>query len=151
MLESEIETARAKVRPMLSEAGITLGPDEVIEITDFGKGNFYELGLALIIRVAQEEYASKWLAVLPSQKCPNHYHEHIKETFFVIRGDVTIWVNGKEVRMLPGDRVTLTPRTWHSFQSASGAIIEEVTNRQFPDDSIFEDKTIERYVRVEKE
>ena len=32
---------------MSSEAGVTLGPDEEIEITDFGKGNFDEVGLAL--------------------------------------------------------------------------------------------------------
>jgi len=150
MLKTEIEAARAEVRRVLSEGGITLGPGEEIEITDFGKGNFHDVGLALIIRISEEEYASKWLVVFPNQECPNHYHERIKETFFLIRGDVTIWINGREVRMQPGDKVTLPPCTWHSFRSESGAIIEEVTNRQFPNDSIFEDKTIERYVRVQE-
>jgi len=37
------------------------------------------------------------------------------------------------------------------FTSRDGAVIEEVTNRQYPDDSIFEDRSIERYSIVEDE
>lgn len=149
MKHAEIEQAREKTRQILNDAEITLGPGHQIEITDFGKDDFQALGLALIIRVSEPEYASKWLVVFPGQTCPNHYHEKIKETFFIIKGEVTMWVDGKKLQMEPGDQITMEPGTWHEFISQGGAIIEEVTNRQYPDDSIFEDKEIERYVHVD--
>ena len=149
MKKEAVEKARANTRGYLKAAGIPLGSLLQIEITDFGKGDFDRLGLALIVRVSEAEYASKWLVVLRGQSCPNHCHEKIKETFFLIRGDVILWVNGQETRMKPGDQITLPPGTWHKFTSDHGALIEEVTNRQVPDDSIFEDKSIQRCVSVE--
>ena len=145
----EIEEARRQTEELLTQAGIVLGAGHEIEITDLGKGDFSRLGLALIIRVAEPEYASKWLVCLAGQTCPNHYHEKIKETFFIIRGTVTMWINGEQRTMEPGDQVTMEPGTWHKFTAESPCIIEEVTNRQYPDDSIFEDADIQRYVTVE--
>lgn len=149
MKKEEIEQARIRTENELANAGITLGPGQEIEITDFGKNEFAKLGLALVIRVAEPEYASKWLVIFPRQTCANHYHEKIKETFFIIKGSVAMKLNNKSIEMKAGDQVTLEPGTWHTFTSENGAIIEEVTNRQYPDDSIFEDGDIQRYVTVE--
>ena len=86
MKKSDVDRARAESLAMLTDAGITLGPGEEIEITDFGKGEYDKLGLGLIIRLNEPEYASKWLTVAPGQVCPNHYHKIIKETFLIIFG-----------------------------------------------------------------
>ena len=149
MKKQEVAKAQTEAQRMLDEAGIVLGPTHEIEITDFGKDSFATLGLALIIRVSELEYASKWLVVFPGQVCPNHYHNKIKETFFIIKGDVTIWVDGQEIEMKPGDQLTMDRGTWHKFISNGGAVIEEVTNRQHRNDSIFEDQSIQRYVTLE--
>ncbi len=149
MTSNEIEKATADVRAMLTDAGITLARDEDIEITDFGKNDYEKLGLGLIIRLNEPEYATKWLTVRPGQVCPNHYHKKIKETFFIIKGDVSMILDGNETLMQPGDKVTLVPGTWHTFSSKDGAVIEEVTTFQTPEDSYFEDKSIERYITAE--
>lgn len=150
MKKTEIEKAQTKAKKMLDEAGIVLPSNAHIEITDFGQGDFYRLGLALIIRVSEPEYASKWLVVFPGQYCPHHYHEKIKETFFVMKGNVRLWMGEKVVDLKPGDSITFEPYTDHAFTSDTGAIIEEVTNRQYPDDSIFADPNIIRYIKAEE-
>lgn len=151
MKKADVEKARNTSLTMLQDAGIVLAEDEEIEITDFGKGKYNELGLGLIIRVSEPEYGSKWLTVQPGQFCPNHYHKYIKESFFIIKGDVTMWVNDDVVEMKPGDKVTMPEGTWHKFTSKTGAIIEEITTEQIADDSIFEDQDIQRYITVEDE
>jgi mannose-6-phosphate isomerase-like protein (cupin superfamily) len=91
----------------------------------------------------------KWLTVLPGQVCPNHYHKLIKETFFVIKGDVRMGMGDEVLDMRAGDKLTMPAGTWHTFTSDGGAIIEEVTTRQVKDDSYFEDADIQRYVTLE--
>ncbi|MEZ0116712.1 UNVERIFIED_ORG: quercetin 2,3-dioxygenase [Heyndrickxia coagulans] len=49
----------------------------------------------------------------------NHYHEHHTETFFCIQGIVTMWINGKEIRLEPGDFVHCPPHTIHSYRCDS--------------------------------
>lgn len=136
---------------MLQASGIVLSDDETVEITDFGKDSYNKIGLGLIIRINEPEYASKWLTVLPGQTCPNHYHRQIKETFFIIAGDVKMFLDGKVIEMKPGNRVTLVPGTWHKFSSENGAVIEEITTHQIPDDSYFEDPEIRRYVTADED
>ena len=146
---SDIERYRKQAYDILMEANIQVTDYNNIEITDFGRNEFERLGLALYIRINEEEYASKWLVTLPGQWCPNHYHKIIKETFICMDGDVTVWKNDTAVTLHPGEMITLLPLTWHKFTSEKGCIIEEITTKQHPDDSYFEDSSIERYVKVE--
>jgi len=149
MKKSEVENAKGDALKMLKDAGIVLAKDEEVEIRDFGKNNYETLGLGLIVRINEPEYASKWLTVLPGQTCPNHYHKFIKETFFIIRGDVRMVMDNDELEMKSADKVTLPVGTWHKFSSTNGAVIEEITTHQVTDDSYFEDPTIQRYVTIE--
>jgi mannose-6-phosphate isomerase-like protein (cupin superfamily) len=134
---------------MLKKANIAYSKDDFMEITDFGKGRYRELGLGLMIRVNEKEYGSKWLTLLPGQKCPNHHHKFIKETFIVMTGDVDINVDGQEYNLKSADKITIDIGQNHQFSSKYGAIIEEITTKQVVDDSYFTDSTIERYVKVE--
>jgi mannose-6-phosphate isomerase-like protein (cupin superfamily) len=149
MKRRELEKAKRDALSMLRGAGILLAKDEEIEITDFGKNDFERIGLGLVIRVSEPEYGSKWLTLQPAQVCPNHYHKHIKETFFVITGHVRMRIGDEVVDMRAGDKLTMPPGTWHTFTSDDGAIIEEVTTRQVEGDSYFEDPGIQRTVTVE--
>ena len=149
MKQFEIEQYRREAFNILLKANIRVPDYENIEITDFGKNDFEKLGLALYITVNEEEYASKWLVTFPGQWCPNHYHKKIKETFICMDGNVTIWTDNKPVTLKPGEMITLLPLTWHKFTSDTGCVIEEITTKQYPEDSYFEDSQIERYVKVE--
>ena len=149
MKQTEIDQARAESLAMLADAGITLGPGEELEITDFGKGEYATLGLGLVIRLNEPEYASKWLTVAPGQVCPNHFHKIIKETFLIIKGEVKMILNGEEHLMKPGDKCTFGPGTSHTFTSEKGAVIEEITTRQVPTDNYFEDTSIQRNIELE--
>jgi mannose-6-phosphate isomerase-like protein (cupin superfamily) len=143
MKEKEIEKARQEALKMLEEAGLPFSKYDFMEITDFGQNRYREIGLGLMIRVDEEEYASKWLTLLPRQKCPAHHHKQIKETFIVMRGDVEIIVDSKSYSLNSGDKVTI------EFSSKYGAIIEEITTRQVSGDSYFKNHNIKRYVEVE--
>ena len=74
MKRADIVRYQQAARKVLSAAGIPLAPGAEIEIADFGQGRFEQLGLALVVRVNEPEYCSKWLVLLPGQKCPAHHH-----------------------------------------------------------------------------
>jgi mannose-6-phosphate isomerase-like protein (cupin superfamily) len=149
MKEKEIEKARQEAFKILEEAGIPFSKNDFMEITDFGQNRYGEIGLGLMIRVDEEEYASKWLILLPGQKCPEHHHKKIKETFIVMKGDVEIYVDNKSYCLNPGDKITIDKEQDHKFRSKYGAIIEEITTHQVSGDSYFKNYNIKRYVEVE--
>ncbi|ANT63217.1 hypothetical protein AYJ57_22325 (plasmid) [Salipiger sp. CCB-MM3] len=50
------------------------------------------------------------------QPIPWHYHEHHTENFFCLEGQMTLWVNGTELTLHPGDFCQVTARTVHSYR-----------------------------------
>ncbi|MGV7116579.1 quercetin 2,3-dioxygenase [Paenibacillus kyungheensis] len=46
----------------------------------------------------------------------SHYHEHHTETFFCVQGQMTMWANGEEVQLLPGDFLHVSAGTVHSYR-----------------------------------
>jgi len=49
-------------------------------------------------------------------RIPNHYHERHTETFFCLDGCMTMWAEGLEVAMAPGDFLHVPAGTIHSFR-----------------------------------
>jgi len=49
-------------------------------------------------------------------RIPNHYHERHTETFFCLDGLMTMWADGEEFSMLPGDFLHVPAGTVHSFR-----------------------------------
>ncbi len=47
---------------------------------------------------------------------PWHYHQHHTENFFCVDGLMTMWVNGEEVKLYPGDYMQVPPNTVHSYR-----------------------------------
>jgi len=151
MKRSEYEAAAEEVRQMLADAGIPLAPDAVVEVVDFGLGDYRRKGLGIVVRVNEPEYCSKWLTLLPGQTCIEHYHALKKETFFCHKGVVELKLPDRTVTLRPGEQCTLSPGTLHSFSSREGAIIEEVSTHDENADSIFTDKRVVRDVRIEED
>ncbi|MFV2048116.1 quercetin 2,3-dioxygenase [Metabacillus sp. YM-086] len=49
-------------------------------------------------------------------KIVDHYHEHHTETFYCLQGQMTMWMNGNEVSLSPGDFLHVPPNTTHSYR-----------------------------------
>jgi len=149
MKRAEVARYQERARAILRGAGIPLGDDAHIEIADFGLGEFQRLGLALVVRINEPEYCSKWLVLLPGQKCPLHFHKLKKETFFIHAGSVRLRVGDRELELGPGQSLTLPPYMAHEFWSAAEAVIEEVSTHDENSDSYFPDPRIVRDTAIE--
>lgn len=145
---------------------------ETMELTDFGLGDFYNIGLCVIIYVNTERVCAKELALIPYQICPQHLHPDIKgyagkeETFRCIWGEVYLYISGPETKNIkakipkrykdrfnvfneiilrPGEQYTLEPNTWHWFQGGEhGAVLSEFSTHSYDEGDIFYDKKIKR-------
>lgn len=74
-------------------------------------------------------YCGKHLHVLPKKYCSVHYHKNKKETFYVLRGELSLeystilekeaWNNGVSTTVLlkEGESFTIEPYTAHRFTS----------------------------------
>ena len=55
------------------------------------------------------------LQISPSQKVPWHYHNHIQDTFYVLKGKIRIYLRDpkQEVRLTPGNTYSVAPKRPH--------------------------------------
>ena len=55
------------------------------------------------------------LQISPTQTVPWHYHSHIQDTFYVIEGNLRLFLRDpkEEVRLGPGDTYSVRPRRPH--------------------------------------
>lgn len=55
------------------------------------------------------------LQISPSQQVPWHYHSNVQDTFYVLAGDIRIFMREpkEEVRLGPGDTFSVAPRRPH--------------------------------------
>ena len=88
--------------------------------------------------------------MLPEQKHPPHFHPKKEETFQVLHGDLTVYLNGKEKKLIPGETCLIQPGVWHSFQSKNGCIFEEVSTTHYNNDSIYKDQKINKMQRADR-
>jgi D-lyxose ketol-isomerase len=165
---------KKKIIEIYKESNIYVRPDEFekMEITDFGLGDFSNIGLGIIIYVNTDKVCAKELAIAPYQVCPQHRHPEVEgktgkeETFRCRWGEVYLYVEGKqsknikavipdkyldrfnvfkEIILKPGEQYTLPPNTWHWFQGGpEGAILSEFSTHSYDAGDIFYDKNIER-------
>jgi quercetin dioxygenase-like cupin family protein len=55
------------------------------------------------------------LRISPTQKVPWHYHNHVQDTFYVIEGQLRLFLREpkEEVRLGPGQTYSVAPRRPH--------------------------------------
>ncbi len=55
------------------------------------------------------------LQISPAQQVPWHYHSHIQDTFYVIKGQLRLFLRDpkEEVRLGPGETYSVRPRRPH--------------------------------------
>jgi quercetin dioxygenase-like cupin family protein len=60
------------------------------------------------------------LQISPSQKIPWHYHNHIQDAFYVLEGEIRIFMREpkEDVRLCPGETFSVAPGRPHLVTNA---------------------------------
>jgi D-lyxose ketol-isomerase len=149
----EQRAAQAYAVAELEACGIVLTDTERdgIEVADFGLSRLREQGLIVLVYVNTDRYCAKELVLYPGQMCPEHRHPPFdgtpgkEETFRCRRGLVTLWVDGRELVLRPGEQFTIPPDTLHSFRAGpDGAVISEFSSTSRDDLDVFTDPNVQR-------
>jgi len=140
---TEREEALERMKSRLREWGITM-PDVEPQVLDLGLGEFYKTGLIeyWLANETEEGYCGKFLFVFDGQTCPYHHHDFKHETFFIVKGDVSMVIDGKETIKREGDLLAMKQGVDHSFTGKGDALLIEVSKPCSPNDNIFENKAI---------
>ncbi len=147
--ELVIKHAVHEVKALLNEAKIHLGPEFKVEYSHhYGIPSFLETG-AVLIECISRDYCKKLVVQLPGQQHPSHYHARKEETFQVLMGSWTVRSMVID-ELVPGESVVVMPGVWHSFGTESGVIFEEISSRDYDNDSFYEDKSINKLARAER-
>jgi D-lyxose ketol-isomerase len=150
---AELHEAQAYAAEQLAACGIALtdAEREAIEVADFGLSRLREAGLMLLVYVNTDRYCAKELVLYPGQACPEHRHPPFdgmpgkEETFRCRRGLVTLWVDGRELVLRPGEQFTIPPDTLHSFRAGpEGAVVSEFSSTSRDELDVFTDPSVER-------
>ncbi len=139
------------VKGMLNEAKVVIGHDFRVEISHHcGLERFEEVGCVLITCVEHEEYAKKIIVQLPGQWNPEHYHRKKAETFQVLSGTLHVWIEDNRYIVAAGQKLEIPRGTRHSFGTETGCIFEEISTKDWPDDSFYTDRSIAKKDRKDR-
>ena len=130
-----------KAKGLLRAAGIhyDIALDDVEISHHEGLANLPETGALLVTRINTERYSKKLVIQTPGQSHPVHLHPQKDETFEVLYGEATMFVEGQgEIHMVAGDIVRVPPKTRHSFRTKEGVVFEEVATAAIPNDSLYD-------------
>lgn len=122
---------------------LTMPPVKPV-LVSFGPHDFAKEGLVeyWVVNNEKEGYCGKFLFVFDGQTCPYHHHDHKHETFFVMKGKVSMKVAGKRKVMKEGSILVMPQGADHSFTGIGPALLLEVSRPCRQHDNIFADKTI---------
>ena len=179
MKRSEINRAIISSGNFFKQNGWALPPQPKWDVTDFGLGEFSQIGLILINLAEEPEYCEKLMYAAKGQTTPAHTHKKKKEDIICRTGELVIrlWANdpshevgqgvfqmkvngefkgfksGDELHLRSGERVTIEPGIWHEFFPASDeCIIGEVsTANDDVNDNYFSNPNIGRYAEIDED
>jgi mannose-6-phosphate isomerase-like protein (cupin superfamily) len=137
------DKAAREVRAQVESWGLALPAVDPL-VLDFGLGDFRSVG-EVEFWIANESaagYCGKFLFVWPGQTCPKHMHKEKLETFFIVRGRITMEYGGGERVMKTGDVLRVEPGARHRFTGVEPTLILEVSKPSIISDNYFEDGRI---------
>jgi quercetin dioxygenase-like cupin family protein len=141
-LRNHVNQIRYRLKAVLQEGRIVLPPRVEVEIsTHYGIERFDQWG-AILVKVLNRAYSKMLIVMFSGQSYPRHFHRQKEESFHLLRGDLSVEVEGTRREMKAGDLLSVLPGVRHSFQTEDGAIIEEIATTYFNGDSVYEDETI---------
>jgi len=141
-VRAEVERIVLRVKEMLKKGNIVVPGQAELEISHhYGLERFDEYGITMVT-VVNREYCKKLIVVLPGQKHPVQYHKLKEETFHVLYGSVSLTLDGLTEEHGPGSVVVVNRGVQHSFESAGGAVFEEISSTHHVNDSFYLDPAI---------
>jgi len=113
-------------------------------VLDFGYNDFKNTGHIeyIIANEMKEGYCGKFIFMFKGQRCPCHYHKKKHETFFVLKGEVLMKVDGKEIVLKKGDVLPMDRYNSHTFKALKNSLIIEVSQPSVKNDNFFKDEKI---------
>ena len=144
---AKILAAVTAVRQLLKDGNIVVPGKSDLEISHhYGMECFAEYGL-IMVTVVNREYCKKLIAMLPGQTHPEQYHQQKEETFVILHGKITIWLDDKPLEAVRGDVVTVHRGVRHKFHTNEGVVFEEISSTHFKHDSFYVDASISANAR----
>ena len=127
----------------LQQWQLAMPPAEPL-VLDFGLGDFARFGLIeyWIANEIEAGYCGKYLFVFDGQSCPMHHHLDKHETFFIVKGAVTMELEGSNRRLDAGDVLPMQCGVRHGFTGLGPALILEVSRPCVIADNYFVDEQI---------
>jgi quercetin dioxygenase-like cupin family protein len=133
-----------RVTALLKTGNIVVPGHAAMEISHhYGLERFEEFGITMLT-VINREYCKKLIVVLPGQKHPPQYHELKEETFHVLHGTLSLSLDGQTRDYGPGEVAVVGRGVHHAFESAGGAVFEEISSTHHLADSYYLDPDIGR-------
>ena len=76
-----------------------------------------------VTHAARPGFRINELQISPKQKVPWHYHNNVRDTFYVLQGSIRVFLRDpkEEVRLGPGESYTVEPRRPHLVVNGGAA------------------------------
>ena len=110
-------------------------------VIDFGLDQFDRYGLFefWIANEMEAGYCGKYMYLQDGQECPLHMHKVKHETFFLVRGQLDVVLDGEFLTLYEGQTLAILPGKLHSFRAKGGpALMLELSMPCVPMDNYFE-------------
>jgi N-acetylneuraminate synthase len=119
-------------------------PEVEYLMVHFGLNDFFNTGETefWVSNEVDAGYCAKLIFVFDGQTCPYHYHRVKHETFYILKGETGMTVNGEGVVKKTGDILVVPTETKHSFTGLGPCLLLEVSMPSVPGDSYFENTAI---------
>lgn len=97
-------------------------PDKMVPyVLESGEGDRLLTGDQLHRIIATQDTTDGQFIIVSSEgpkgdRIVDHYHEQHTETFFCLEGQMTMWANGEEIHLNPGDFLHVPAHTVHSYR-----------------------------------
>ena len=130
------------VKALLKASGAIVPAQLELELSHhYGLERFREFG-STTITVVNREYCKRVILMLPGQRHPEQWHKLKDETYHLLHGEIDLVLDGQPRKCARNDVVIIPRGVRHSFSSAAGAVIEEISSSYSQGDSYYTDPVI---------
>jgi mannose-6-phosphate isomerase-like protein (cupin superfamily) len=136
-----------RIAQVVASWGLRL-PDVPPDSLHFGYDDFFRIGETEfnINNNVEQGYCGKFMFMFAGQTCPMHHHRRKHETFFIVKGHVSMELDGVWHDLRMGDRLIVDQLQQHAFTALEDSLILESSRPDLADDSIFDDPFINRII-----
>lgn len=132
------------IEKILKSWGIVLPVNVEPLVFDFGSADFFSIGETeyWIANEVEHGYCAKYLFLFQNQRCPVHRHLNKHETFFVIKGRITLSIEHVDYVISEGEKKAVEPSMFHGFLAQKPTLILEVSMPSILGDNEFRDSAL---------